>query len=50
MYFVFRKKCNELLEIRCPIINITVLLQLLVPAIDETVTSYFKKVASYVTE
>jgi hypothetical protein len=30
---VFRKKCNELLEIRYPLLNVTVPLQLLVTAI-----------------
>jgi hypothetical protein len=33
MYLVFRKKCNELLEIRYPILNVTVPLQFLVTAI-----------------
>jgi hypothetical protein len=30
---VFRKKCNELLEMRYPILNVTVPLQLLVTAV-----------------
>jgi hypothetical protein len=45
------KKCNELLEICYPILNVTVQLQLLVTAILNVPTPLLvtKKVASYVT-